>query len=385
MSVQRYVTGSGRVRYWARVKWHGRDVTSRVFDRKADAVAWEQDQRRRLRLGEWTDPRRGRVPLSVVGDEWLATRRTVKRRTREADAANWRLHVEPHFGRQPVASITASEVSGWMGRLLAAGASPSSVRRYLATLRSVLAHAVADQRVRANVAATVKPPSASHARREGNFLTAAQLRELAAACSGRYADVVMMLGLAGLRWGELAGLQVGDLVDVPGRGLRVRRAVLASRDGTGELFVDSLKNKRARTVPLVDELVPIVERWAGGQPADAWVFAAPSGGPLREENWKRSVQWSRAVRAVQQPSLRVHDLRHTAASVWLGAGADPKVVQRVLGHASAAMTMDLYGHLIDQNLWDAARRVGEVSGDTSGIQGQQDDESQQGDDEPHHG
>jgi hypothetical protein len=58
----------------------------------------------------------------------------------------------------------------------------------------------------------------------------------------------------------------------------------------------------------------------------------------------------------------VLDLRHTAASVWLGAGADPKVVQRILGHASAAMTMDLYGHLIDQNLWDAARRIGGTTG-----------------------
>ncbi len=53
----------------------------------------------------------------------------------------------------------------------------------------------------------------------------------------------------------------------------------------------------------------------------------------------------------------MHDLRHTCASLWLAAGADPKVVQRILGHASAAMTMDLYGHLIDQNLWDAAARL----------------------------
>ena len=58
----------------------------------------------------------------------------------------------------------------------------------------------------------------------------------------------------------------------------------------------------------------------------------------------------------------MHDLRHTAASVWLAAGADPKVVQRVLGHATAAMTMDLYGHLVDDNLWQAARLVGDISG-----------------------
>ena len=68
---------------------------------------------------------------------------------------------------------------------------------------------------------------------------------------------------------------------------------------------------------------------------------------------------------IGRPELRVHDLRHTAASAWLGAGADPKVVQRVLGHASAAMTMDLYGHLIDRNLWDAADRFGGTTGASS--------------------
>lgn len=70
--------------------------------------------------------------------------------------------------------------------------------------------------------------------------------------------------------------------------------------------------------------------------------------------------WREAIAAIGRPELRVHDLRHTAASVWLGSGADPKVVQRVLGHASAAMTMDLYGHLIDQNLWAAAARLGDT-------------------------
>ena len=366
MSIQRYVTKSGQVRYWARVKWHGRDVTTRVFDRKVDAVAWEQDQRRRLRLGEWTDPRRGRVPLSMVAEEWLAARSTVKRRTRESDESNWRLHIAPHFGRKPVASITASEVSSWLGRLISSGASPSSVNRYLATLRSVLAHAVADQRVTTNVAASVKPPSGSHARREARFLTVAQLRSLRQACASEYGDVVMVLGLAGLRWGEVAGLQVGDLVDMPGRGMRVQRAVLVSRE-SGQLYVDTLKSKRARTVPLVQELFGLVDQWSGEKEAEDWLFAAPQGGPMREANWMRSVRWADATRAIGVPRLRVHDLRHTAASVWLGAGADPKVVQRVLGHASAAMTMDLYGHLIDQNLWDAAKRVGEAFGDNTGI------------------
>lgn len=170
-----------------------------------------------------------------------------------------------------------------------------------------------------------------------------------------------VLALAGLRWGELAGLQVGDRVSVPGSGLRLHRSVLASGGG-GALYVDTLKNNRARTVPLVLDLVPIVDRWSVGKTPDAWLFNAPEGGPLRESNWKRSVGWSAATSAAGVPGFRVHDLRHTAASVWLAAGADPKVVQRVLGHATAAMTMDLYGHMMDANLWQAARLVGDISG-----------------------
>jgi integrase len=87
-----------------------------------------------------------------------------------------------------------------------------------------------------------------------------------------------------------------------------------------------------------------------------------AGGPLRESNWKRTVHWSEAVTELGYPTLRVHDLRHTAASLWLASGADPKVVQAVLGHFSAAMTMDVYGHLIAANLWESAARLGGTTG-----------------------
>ena len=361
MGVQRYTLPSGAVRYRARVKSHGRYIATRVFERKADAVAWEQDQRRRLRLGEWIDPRRGQVPLSLVAADWLGSRGSVKRRTRESDEAAWRNYIAPRFGNWPVASITAAEVSGWVGSLVARGLAPSTATRALATLRSVLAFAVADGRVQHNVAAVVRTPTSGRVRREGQALTIEELRALTRACKGRYRDVVPMLALAGLRWGELAGLQVGDRVSVPGPGLRLRRTVLASGGG-GALYVDTLKNNRPRTVPLVLELVPVVDRWSAGKAPDAWLFDAPQGGPLWESNWKRSVGWNAATSAVGVPGFRVHDLRHTAASVWLAAGADPKVVQRVLGHATAAMTMDLYGHMIDANLWQAAQLVGDISG-----------------------
>ena len=260
-----------------------------------------------------------------------------------------------------MAAIAAAEVSAWVGGLVARGLAPATATRALATLRSTLAFAVADGRIRHNVAATVRPPTSGRARREGQALTLAELHALTAACAGPYRDVVPVLALAGLRWGEMAGLRVGDRVSVPGPGLRLSRAVLAS-EGGGALYVDTLKNHRARTVPLVAELVPIIDRWSAGKEPQAWLFAAPGGGPLRESNWKRSVGWRTARVAAGVPDVRVHDLRHTAASLWLAAGADPKVVQRVLGHATAAMTMGLYGHLVDASLWQAARLIGGTTG-----------------------
>lgn len=360
MSVQRYVQ-NGRVRYRARVKSHGREVATRVFDRKQDAVGWEQDQSRRLRAGDWLDPRRGRVTLAAIAPDWSESRKRLKRKTQEADGSAWRHHIEPRFGRVPIASITEAQVAHWVGALVGAGLSGSTANRYLSTLRSMLAFAVADGRLSKNAAASVTLPSGGRARREGQFLTVDELGRFERACLGRYAELVKVLGLCGLRWGELAGLKVADRVAVPGPGLRLQRAVLASsRDGS--LYVDSLKGRRSRTVPLPGDVQPIVDRWAEGKRGDDWLFPAPEGGPLSESNWKRSVGWSQACSKIGRPGLRPHDLRHTCASIWLGSGADPKVVQRVLGHASAAMTMDLYGHLIDQNLWEAAGRIGGTSG-----------------------
>jgi integrase len=224
-----------------------------------------------------------------------------------------------------------------------------------------LGFAVADGRVHVNVAATVKAPRAGSERREGQALTYDELYRLADLCRGPSAELVLVLGLGGLRWGELAGLRVGDRVSVPGRGLRLQRAVLASGGG-GALYVDTLKNRRARTVPLVADLHDLVDRWVGDRAPEEWLFHAPNGGPLRESNWKRAVGWSSSVAQLGYPGLRVHDLRHTAASIWLGQGADPKVVQAVLGHASAAMTMDVYGHLVAGNLWAAADRIGGTGG-----------------------
>jgi integrase len=78
--------------------------------------------------------------------------------------------------------------------------------------------------------------------------------------------------------------------------------------------------------------------------ADALVFTAPQGGVLRAAGWRQRV-WKAAVSAAGLEPLRIHDLRHTAVSLWIAAGDNPKEVSRRAGHTSVAFTLDRYGHL----------------------------------------
>lgn len=97
-----------------------------------------------------------------------------------------------------------------------------------------------------------------------------------------------------------------------------------------------------------------------GQPEDAFVFAAPRGGVLRLRNWRRQV-FDPATRAVGLDGLTPHDLRHTAASLAIATGANIKAVQRMLGHQSAAMTLDVYSGLFEDDLDRVAQRLNECA------------------------
>ena len=99
----------------------------------------------------------------------------------------------------------------------------------------------------------------------------------------------------------------------------------------------------------------LAERLAGRTSGDL-VFAAPQGGVLRARNFRRQV-FDRAVREVGPAGFHPHELRHTAASLAIASGADIKVVQQMLGHKTATMTLDRYGHLFPDRLDEIADRM----------------------------
>jgi integrase len=258
-------------------------------------------------------------------------------------------HIEPTWGRVPLAEVTPADVAAWLGRLSASGLAPATVRYIHRVLSLALAYAVLDGRLSRNPAEGVPLPRAKA--RPKRFLTHAEVDRLATGC-GRYSTLIYVLAYCGLRWGEVAALQVGDL-DLMRRRITVHRAMA---EVAGKAIVGTPKDHEQRDVPvpafLVDELAQLV----AGRAQDALVFPAPGGGFLRNGNFRRNVFNSAAERAGVH-DVTPHGLRHTAASLAIAAGATVVVVQRMLGHSSPTVTLDVYSHLFADDLDTVADRL----------------------------
>jgi integrase len=187
------------------------------------------------------------------------------------------------------------------------------------------------------------------------FLDAGQVEQLADTIAPAYRVLVYFLAYTGLRFGEAVALRVKRL-DL----LRGRCEVVESATEVGSALVwGPTKTDERRTVRLPRFLAELLGEHLAGRPADhdALVFTAPQGGPLRERKFLHGQLKPAARRAGLPESLRAHDLRHTAASLLIRQGASVKAVQKTLGHKSAVMTLDRYGHLWPDELEDLAERL----------------------------
>jgi len=138
------------------------------------------------------------------------------------------------------------------------------------------------------------------------------------------------LAYLGLRWGELMGLRVGD-VDLAARRVRVRRSI--TQVG-GKLIEGRTKSASGvRSVPIPRRIHGLLAARVFGRPAGEPAITSPRGSLLSRENWVRAVRWNEQREQLGRPNLRIHDLRHTYASLARSAGADLRLLQRTLGHA----------------------------------------------------
>lgn len=188
------------------------------------------------------------------------------------------------------------------------------------------------------------------------YLTAVEVAKLAELCdtatfedsrAAKQCDAVLMLAYAGLRFGELTGLNVED-VDLEARRIRVRRSITQL---SGRLIEGPPKSRAGRrSVPIPERLVPILKHRIKGRTAEEPAIMSPKRSRLGLENWKRAAWLADKDRRTRASPMRVHDLRHTYAALSRSAGADMKLLQVTMGHASIMVTAHTYADLYDSDL-----------------------------------
>lgn len=338
------------------MRWRARYVdeqsreTTRRFRRKIDAQQWLDEQTTAIVSGVYVDPKRSATSFGVVAEQWFTTKSTTAPKTQAGYRSLLDTQVLPRWGRERLSDIHHEDVQTWVTGLSATGGyrweekglSASRVIQCYQVVDQVLRYAIRTKKLAINPAdETVLPRKAEGEKR---YLSHEQV-DLVAYESGRFRALVFTLAYSGIRFGEAVALRAKN-VDLDKRRLRI---VASATPVPKQGIVEGLpKGRDSRSVPLpafvVDELREIVEDKA----PDELVFPSRRGSYLTESE----MRWvfDAAAEDAGIEGLTPHELRHTAASLAIRAGANVKVVQRMLGHKSATLTLDRYGHLFPDDL-----------------------------------
>lgn len=341
-----------------------RQVTKGGFRTKTEAREAMADVQRRIADGEQV----GRSQtVGAYLDDWLAAKEHAGRRA--STLAQYRLyvaqHIKPALGHVRLADLGAHHLDGLVESMRAAGKGLPTQHRVMACLSSALATAERRRLISHNPCRQVELPAERTPLRP--VYDAAQLRRfLAHVADDRLAALWRLYGAVGLRRGEALALRWAD-VDLDAAELRVERS-LGVVDG--RLAWGPPKSERGRrTIALDAGTVAALRTHRAGQSAERLalgaayadhdlVFARQDGAPLRPEWVTR--RFHALTRQAGLPSIHLHDLRHSAASLALAAGVPMKVVSENLGHSTLAVTANVYSHVTSDVARQAADQVGAV-------------------------
>ena len=264
-------------------------------------------------------------------------------------------YILPRWGPVPLRKITKADVERWVvelggddqgmkGNTLA----PGTVEKVYQTFRKVMRGALQDDRI-ARLPCPEHPPIARSKHKPVRFIVEREVKRLALEIEPRYEAMIYVAAYGGFRIGELCALRLDD-VDWDQGYIRVDEALT---DVDGHLEFESPKTARGRrVVPMADlaleKLKEHIEQYVGRDEPSVLLFTGRDGGVIRPSNWRRRHFHPASVRAGLAP-LTPHDLRHTAASLFIAEGANPWMLAEILGHRDTRMIDLVYGHLFEKD------------------------------------
>ena len=349
-----------------RQKWHG------SFGTRKEAEIARAKLVDDLHTGSYVVP--GRLKFAEwVRNSWLPmTEGRVKPSTFHSYRQNMEIHVLPALGSRPLQQLTVMMLNALYARLQSEGSGHGALSaktvRYIHTIvHKALEDAVDAGLAAKNVADRAKPPRPSRvSTREVGSWEAHELAQFLASVRGTRLEAVWRLAaMTGMRRGEVLGLRWAD-VDLAAARLSVRHALVA----VGYDVIESTpKSHNARVIDLDPETVELLrshrqqqvqerEEWGVDYEDHDLIAAREDGSPIHPHSFSQS--FGRLVRRATVRTIRLHDLRHTHATLALKAGVPVKVVSERLGHESPAFTLKQYAHVIPGMQAAAAAVVAEL-------------------------
>lgn len=289
------------------------------------------------------------------------------------------LHINPNIGRIPLQKLRPEDLDKLYAQLLTSGKrngnkgglSPQSVRNVHITIQSALSDATRKGTVLRNVADLADAPSTSRTGRSMNVWTSSELRSFLESIADHYLyRLYLLAATTGMRRAEVAGLKWRN-VDLDAARLTVNEQLLSVQY---QLINSTLKTSTSRrNIDLDPTTVKELQQHRHDQletrlsknerDNEGYVFAKVDGSPIHPDLISQTFQ--RLVAKLDLPRIRLHDLRHTHATILLQQGCNPKVVSERLGHASVSFTMDVYQHILPgMQAKAAAQFEAEVFGET---------------------
>lgn len=354
-TIEPYELKAGR-RYMVKYRTPDRQqTTKRGFKTKREAQQWLNKTEHEKSTGEFIHPMAGKVTVGELGPDWLARKKHLKPSSLQPLKSAWKNHVKPAWGARQIGSIRHTEVQAWTTGLHYGDEtngvptkSATVVIRAYGILSGILDDAVKDNLLSRNPADGVEMPKKT--RKAHVYLTHEEVHRLAS--ESAHPGIVLILSYCGLRWGELAALRVRDVNQLKRRLEISENAVKVG----GAFHLGTPKTSEIRSVPYPKFLDQYVKAACVGKHPDDLLFTNDEGKFLTAPKvYEGSRSWlTGALKRAELPLMTPHDFRHTAASLAVQSGANVKAVQRLLGHKSAAMTLDVYADLFDSDLDDVA-------------------------------
>ena len=343
---------SKRGERWQARAFHFGKEKSKTFSTKDEAVRWKRETERALERGEWIDPTQSNISFAEWSEHWLEAKTNIAPSTRAGYKARLKSHLIPAFGSRKLTSITNNEIGKWIASSISNGIGMVAIKQSYGVLRQIMTAAVLDGRLNRNPALGVKLPRVKS--KEKLVFSIEQLRALADACS-QHKPVVLLAGTTGMRWGEIVALQCKD-VSVLNRNIRVSKSI--SLDEDGKKTVGSTKTHQERTIPVPKEVIELLTPIIQSKAPEQLLFQMEKGGQMDYNNFMSRV-FRPALASLGFDGYSFHSLRHTTASLLISQGTPITTVAGILGHASTQMTLDVYGHLYENDASKYVDRLGD--------------------------